>query len=197
MPTRTIPVTVASRPARLHDQGHLRPEELLLHAPFHRHRLRRRCRQATPGPCRVARCHDGDEPRRGTGPAAAHLAEGVAATPDVPFLAHPRRAAEITASLPYAELAQYCRVHHDEIEQVFRTVSYVDVVNHAKRTAVPALFSRRPARRHHAGVDRVRGVQPLRRAEGDSRLSLQRPRGWRNDPHAKKARVSFAASLRR
>ena len=74
--------------------------------------------------------------------AAAHLAEGVvAAMPDVPFLAYPRRAAEITASLPYAELAQYCRVHHYEIEQVFRTVSYIDVVNHAKRTAVPALFS--------------------------------------------------------
>ena len=74
--------------------------------------------------------------------AAAHLAEGVVATlPDVPFLAYPRRAAEITASLPYGELAQYCRVHHDEIEQVFRTISYIDVVNHAKRTAVPALFS--------------------------------------------------------
>ena len=43
--------------------------------------------------------------------------------PDVPFLAYPRRAAEITASLPYGELAQYCRVHHDKIEQVFRTVS--------------------------------------------------------------------------
>jgi cephalosporin-C deacetylase len=61
--------------------------------------------------------------------------------PDVPFLAYPRRAAEITASLPYGELAQYCRVHHDEIDQVFRTISYIDVVNHAKRTRVPALFS--------------------------------------------------------
>jgi cephalosporin-C deacetylase len=74
--------------------------------------------------------------------AAAHLAEGVSATlPDVPFLAHPRRAAQITASMPYAELAQYCRVHQDEIEQVFQTISYIDVVNHAKRCAVPALFS--------------------------------------------------------
>ena len=74
--------------------------------------------------------------------ASAHLAGGVVATmPDVPFLAYPRRAAEITASLPYGELAQYCRVHYDEIEQVFRTISYIDVVNHAKRTAIPALFS--------------------------------------------------------
>ena len=65
----------------------------------------------------------------------------MATLPDVPFLAYPRRAAEITASFPYGELAQYCRVHHDEIEQVFRTISYIDVVNHAKRTEVPALFS--------------------------------------------------------
>ncbi|MGO9584134.1 MAG: acetylxylan esterase [Acidimicrobiales bacterium] len=74
--------------------------------------------------------------------AAAHLAEGVSATlPDVPFLAYPRRAAEITASMPYGELAQYCRVRQDEVEQVFCTISYIDVVNHAKRCAVPALFS--------------------------------------------------------
>jgi cephalosporin-C deacetylase len=74
--------------------------------------------------------------------AAAHLAEGVSATlPDVPFLAYPRRAAEITASMPYGELAQYCRVRQNEVEQVFRTISYIDVVNHAKRCTVPALFS--------------------------------------------------------
>jgi len=74
--------------------------------------------------------------------AAAHLAEGVFATlPEVPFLAHARRAAEITASLPYGELAQYCRVHQDEVEEVFRTISYIDVVNHAKRCTSPALFS--------------------------------------------------------
>jgi cephalosporin-C deacetylase len=74
--------------------------------------------------------------------AAAHLAEGVSATmPAVPFLAFPRRAAEITPALPYAELAQFCRVHQDETEEVFRTISYVDVVNHAKRCRVPALFS--------------------------------------------------------
>ena len=65
----------------------------------------------------------------------------MATMPDVPFLAYPRRAAEITDSLPYGELAQYCRVHYDEIDQVFRTISYIDVVNHAKRTAIPALFS--------------------------------------------------------
>jgi cephalosporin-C deacetylase len=74
--------------------------------------------------------------------AAAHLHSGVAATmPDVPFLAHPARAVEITDALPYGELIDYCRVHADQVEQVFRTLSYIDVVNHAKRITAPALFS--------------------------------------------------------
>jgi cephalosporin-C deacetylase len=74
--------------------------------------------------------------------AAAHLAPGVrAAMPDVPFLAHPRRGAEITDSRPYVELSDYCAVHSDQVATVFRTLSYVDVVNHAKRAHAPALFS--------------------------------------------------------
>ena len=75
--------------------------------------------------------------------AAAHLVgEHVAAAmPDVPFLAHPRRAVEITDTRPYGELIQYCSVHADRIEDVFATLSYVDVVNHAKRASAPALFS--------------------------------------------------------
>jgi cephalosporin-C deacetylase len=74
--------------------------------------------------------------------AAAHLADGVAAAmPDVPFLAHPRRALEMTDTRPYRELIDYCSVHSDRVEQVFETLSYIDVVNHAKRLTVPALFS--------------------------------------------------------
>jgi cephalosporin-C deacetylase len=74
--------------------------------------------------------------------AAAHLGDDIAAAmPDVPFLAHPRRAVDVTATLPYEELAQYCRVHPDRADQVFATLSYVDVVNHAKRATAPALFS--------------------------------------------------------
>jgi cephalosporin-C deacetylase len=73
---------------------------------------------------------------------AAHLTRDVrAAMPDVPFLAHVRRGAEITDSPPYAELAAYCRVHTDRVGAVFGTLSYVDVVNHAKRAHAPALFS--------------------------------------------------------
>jgi cephalosporin-C deacetylase len=74
--------------------------------------------------------------------AAAHLARDVAAAmPDVPFLAHPRRALEVTDSRPYSELAEYCKIHFERIDRVFTTLSYVDVVNHAKRTRCPALFS--------------------------------------------------------
>jgi len=74
--------------------------------------------------------------------AAAHLAGGVAAAlPDVPFLAHPQRAVEVTDCHPYHELAEYCRVHNDKVEQVFATLGYVDVVNHAKRVTAAGLFS--------------------------------------------------------
>ncbi|HEX5190072.1 MAG TPA: acetylxylan esterase [Streptosporangiaceae bacterium] len=74
--------------------------------------------------------------------AAAHLAGGVAAVmPDVPFLAHPQRALEVTDARPYVELAEYCRVHADSVGQVFATLGYVDVVNHARHVTAPALFS--------------------------------------------------------
>ena len=100
----------------------------------------------------AARTHEAVDPDRiavagasqggGLALAAAHLAEGVVATmPEVPFLAHFERAAQITDETPYAELAEYCSTHRDRIADVFRTLSYVDVVNHAKRSHVPALFS--------------------------------------------------------
>ena len=74
--------------------------------------------------------------------AAAHLADDIAATmPEVPFLAHPRRALEVADTHPYLELAQYCSVYSDRVDKVFATMAYVDVVNHAKRASCPALFS--------------------------------------------------------
>ena len=77
---------------------------------------------------------------------AAHLAGAAggpvdAALPEVPFLAHFRRAVEVTDSRPYVELIEYLSVHRGEVDQVFRTLSYLDVVNHAKRATAPALFS--------------------------------------------------------
>ncbi|MFA9445631.1 acetylxylan esterase [Egicoccus sp. AB-alg6-2] len=74
--------------------------------------------------------------------AAAHLAERPAAvSAQVPFLANFPRALEVTDARPYAELAKYCSAHRDRVDDVFRTLSYLDVVNHATRASAPALFS--------------------------------------------------------
>lgn len=74
--------------------------------------------------------------------AAAHLAERPAAVlAQVPFLAHLRRAVEVTDEQPYAELSSYCRTHRDDVERTFRTLSYLDVANHARRATAPALFA--------------------------------------------------------
>jgi cephalosporin-C deacetylase len=74
--------------------------------------------------------------------AAAHLAGDVAAAmPDVPFLAYPRRAVQITDARPYRELIDFCSVHSDRVDEVFATLAYVDVVNHGRHTGAPALFS--------------------------------------------------------
>lgn len=74
--------------------------------------------------------------------AAAHLADRPAAVlSQVPFLAHLRRAVDVTDEQPYAELTAYCRTHRDQVETTFRTLSYLDVVNHAKRATAPALFA--------------------------------------------------------
>jgi cephalosporin-C deacetylase len=100
----------------------------------------------------AARCHPAADGRAlvttgssqggGLAIAAAHLGDGIAAAlPDVPFLAHPRRAVDVTDTMPYGELAAYCTVHSDRVDQVFATLSYVDVVNHARRVTAPALFS--------------------------------------------------------
>ena len=74
--------------------------------------------------------------------AAAHLDGGVQAVLSaVPFLAHIRRAVDITDEEPYAEIASYCATHPDHVEQVFATLSYLDVVNHARRITAPTLLA--------------------------------------------------------
>ena len=74
--------------------------------------------------------------------AAAHLAERPAAVlAQAPFLAHLRRAVEVTDEQPYAELSSYCRTHRDEVERTFHTLSYLDVANHARRATAPVLFA--------------------------------------------------------
>jgi cephalosporin-C deacetylase len=73
--------------------------------------------------------------------AAAHLADVAATMPDVPFLADFRRAVQITDARPYRELIDFCSVHSDRVQDVFATLSYVDVINHGRRAACRALFS--------------------------------------------------------
>jgi cephalosporin-C deacetylase len=63
------------------------------------------------------------------------------AMPDVPFLCHYRRATEITDESPYSEIAHYCKIHRDQIDTVFTTLSYFDGLNFAVRAHARALFS--------------------------------------------------------
>lgn len=64
-----------------------------------------------------------------------------AALPDVPFLCHYRRAVEVTEEAPYSEITRYLKVHRDQIDTVFRTLSYFDGVNFAAAARAAALFS--------------------------------------------------------
>lgn len=74
--------------------------------------------------------------------AAAGLSEGLAgALVDFPYLCHFRRALRITDANPYHELAVYLTTRRGEEEDVFRALSYLDGVNFAARSDVPALFS--------------------------------------------------------
>lgn len=75
------------------------------------------------------------------GLAATHLQGVGIVMPDVPFLCHYRRATEIIDNFPYQEIVHYCKIHRNEIERVFKTLSYFDGANFALRAAAPALFS--------------------------------------------------------
>ncbi len=63
------------------------------------------------------------------------------AMPDVPFLCHFRRAVTLVDTDPYNEIARFLKIHRDQVETVFRTLSYFDGVNFAVRARAAALFS--------------------------------------------------------
>jgi cephalosporin-C deacetylase len=73
--------------------------------------------------------------------AGALVPDVCAVMPDVPFLCHFRRGAEITGSDPFTEITRYLSVHRGAVERVFSTLSYFDGVNFARRATAPALFS--------------------------------------------------------
>jgi cephalosporin-C deacetylase len=65
----------------------------------------------------------------------------VAVMPDVAFLCHIERGVSLTDDDPYGEIRRYLAVHRDHTDMAFRTLSYFDGVNFAKRTRVPSLWS--------------------------------------------------------
>jgi len=74
--------------------------------------------------------------------AVSALVPDVAASlPEVPFLCHYRRAAELVDSSPYNEISRYLKIHRDKVETVWRTLSYFDGVNFATRIHAPSLYS--------------------------------------------------------
>jgi cephalosporin-C deacetylase len=64
-----------------------------------------------------------------------------AAVAFVPFLSDMRRASTITDHYPYRELGQYLAVQRDRTDMVFRTLSYFDGVNFARRATAPISYS--------------------------------------------------------
>jgi len=73
--------------------------------------------------------------------AAAGLSDGlVAALPTSPILCDVRRVIGLTDHDPHAEISRYLAVHRRAEDRVFRTLSYFDGVNFARRASAPALF---------------------------------------------------------
>jgi cephalosporin-C deacetylase len=69
------------------------------------------------------------------------LPDVLLALPEVPFMCHWRRAMEITDSDPYHEVVRFARIHRNDENRIFRTLSYFDGLNFAVRAKAPALFS--------------------------------------------------------
>ncbi|KDA06668.1 acetyl xylan esterase [Microbacterium sp. CH12i] len=65
----------------------------------------------------------------------------VGVMPDVPFLCHFGRSVQVAPDQPFTEITRFLAVHRDQDECVFRTLSYFDGVNFARRVQAPALFS--------------------------------------------------------
>jgi cephalosporin-C deacetylase len=73
--------------------------------------------------------------------AAAALADVSCAAPRVPFLCDVRRGVEMTDNDPFAEITQYLHCHRDQVDLVYRVLSYFDGVNLARRATVPVTMT--------------------------------------------------------
>ena len=123
--------------------------------------------------------------------AVAGLVPDLAATmPHVPFLCHVQRALGITDADPYGEIVRYLAVHRLAVDNMLRTLSYVDGVVFAPESASSGVVRCGAARHRVSAVDRVRRLQRLRRGQGDRGVSVQPPRGRGRVPHATSDRVA-------
>jgi cephalosporin-C deacetylase len=107
------------------------------------------------------------------------------AMPEVPFMCHWRRAIEITDSDPYHEIVRFARIHREQADKIFATLSYFDGLNFAARAKAPALFSVGlmdqitppstvfAAYNHYAGPKSIE-VYPFNGHEGGETLQTER-----------------------
>ncbi len=125
----------------------------------------------------------------GIATAVAGLVDVAAAMPDVPWLAHIRRGVEIAPLPPYSEVRTYLSGQRQRVEDAFRTLSYIDGVNHAKRAQAPALYSvalMDPicppstvyASANHYGGDVTMEVYPFNEHEGGTEFQRERQLTW-------------------
>lgn len=100
----------------------------------------------------AARSHEAVDPNRvfvtggsqggGITLAVSALVDDLAGVlPDVPFLCDFPRATTLIDSDPYGEIVRYLKVHRDQVDRVYRTLSYFDGCAFAARANAPALFS--------------------------------------------------------
>ena len=61
--------------------------------------------------------------------------------PEMPYLAHYRRALQVAAANPYLEIAAYLRRYPQREEQVWQTLSYFDTMNLAPEIHCPVLMT--------------------------------------------------------
>ncbi|TFW00129.1 acetylxylan esterase [Leifsonia flava] len=125
--------------------------------------------------------------------AVAGLVDGLLGVlPDVPFLQHFERAVGLTDAFPYQEIVTYLSVHRDVVEQTYRTLSYFDGVNFARRASAPALFSTALhdqtcppstvyATRNHWATDAAIEVYPFNEHEGGQGHQWVRQAAWLAD----------------
>lgn len=124
--------------------------------------------------------------------AVAGLIDVAAAMPDVPWLQHIRRGVETAPSGPFGEVRTYLAAQRDRVAQTFRTLSYVDGVNHARRAQAPALYSVAlmdpvcppstvyASANHYGGRAEVE-VYPFNEHEGGTEFQRERQLAWLAD----------------